>query len=268
VDQEPLLFSLSLRDNIRYGRLEASDTEVEEAARQANAHDFITKLPHGYDTQIGERGTRMSGGERQRIAVARAFLKNAPILILDEPTSAIDSRTESVILSALERLMENQTTFMVAHRLSTVSHCDLILVVNDGRIVEQGTHDELRGRGGLYAELFDAQTGARRALATASVSSESLSDLTTAVVERHDGGSDLTGPALAEMAHALAGDGHDPAWRLVAAARSLFENGSPDQLRALAADPSDAAAKSARRILIDLGVADVPPLQITKGEAA
>ncbi len=164
---------------------------------------------------------------------------------------------------------------MVAHRLSTISHCDLILVVNEGRIVEQGTHDELLAGGGLYAELFDAQTGAR-APARPPVSPRSLSDLTTAVVKRHDsatevsGGAlaDVTGPALAEMAHALAADRQDPAWRLVAAARPLFEHGSPDQLRALAADPRDTAAKSARRILVHLGVADVPPLASSTGEAA
>jgi ABC-type multidrug transport system fused ATPase/permease subunit len=268
VHQEPLLFSLSLRDNIRYGRLDATDEEVEQAAKAANAHDFIAALPKGYDTQIGERGSRMSGGERQRIAVARAFLKNAPILILDEPTSAIDSKTELVILTALERLMEGRTTFMVAHRLSTISHCDLILVVNDGKVVEQGSHDELVARGGLYTELYEAQTGARRAQAAASVSSDTLSELTKAVVDHHDQGSDLSGPALAEMAHALACDAKDPAWRLVAAARSLFEQGDPDALRALAADHSNQAYKSARRLLIDLGVENVPPLAAAPDERA
>jgi ABC-type multidrug transport system fused ATPase/permease subunit len=268
VHQEPLLFSLSLRDNIRYGRLDATDVEVEEAAKAANAHDFIAALPKGYDTQIGERGSRMSGGERQRIAVARAFLKNAPILILDEPTSAIDSKTESVILSALERLMEGRTTFMVAHRLSTISHCDLILVVNEGKVVEQGSHEELVARGGLYTELYEAQTGARRAQAAASVSSDTLSELTKAVVQHHDQGGDLSGPALAEMAHALACDAKDPAWRLVAAARSLFEQGDPEALRALAADHSNQAYKSARRLLIDLGVENVPPLAAAPDERA
>ncbi len=210
----------------------------------------------------------MSGGERQRIAVARAFLKNAPILILDEPTSAIDSKTELVILTALERLMEGRTTFMVAHRLSTISHCDLILVVNEGKVVEQGSHEELVARGGLYTELYEAQTGARRAQAAASVSSDTLSELTKAVVEHHDQGSDLSGPALAEMAHALACDAKDPAWRLVAAARSLFEQGDPDALRALAADHSNQAYKSARRLLIDLGVENVPPLAAAPDERA
>lgn len=160
--QEPLLFSGSIIDNIRYGRLDATDDEVMEAARQANAHDFIVNLPKGYETEIGERGAQLSGGERQRISVARAFLKEAPILILDEPTSAIDSKTEAVILDALDRLMVGRTTFMVAHRLSTLRHADLILVMDHGRLVEQGTHEELLALGGLYRQLHDMQTGVTR----------------------------------------------------------------------------------------------------------
>ena len=160
--QEPLLFSGSIFDNIRYGRLEATEEEVMEATRSANAHDFITALPQGYDTDIGERGAKMSGGERQRVSVARAFLKDAPILILDEPTSAIDSKTEAVILDALDRLMVGRTTFMVAHRLSTVRHADLILVMDHGRLVEQGTHDELLAVEGMYRQLHDMQTGVTR----------------------------------------------------------------------------------------------------------
>jgi ABC-type multidrug transport system fused ATPase/permease subunit len=163
VMQEPLLFSGSIRDNIRYGRLEATMDDVVEAAKAANAHDFITRLPHGYDTELGERGTQISGGERQRISIARAFLKNAPILILDEPTSAIDSRTESVILDALDRLMVGRTTFMIAHRLSTVRRADMILVLDRGEIVERGTHEELLARGGLYKQLHDVQSGQSRA---------------------------------------------------------------------------------------------------------
>jgi ABC-type multidrug transport system fused ATPase/permease subunit len=256
VHQEPLLFSASLRDNIRYGRLEATDAEVEDAARAANAHDFITELPKGYDTLLGERGSRLSGGERQRVAVARAFLKDAPILILDEPTSSIDSRTEAVILTALERLMEGRTTFMVAHRLSTVTASDLILVVNQGQVVEQGSHDELLALGGLYAELHEAQTGARRARAAAAVSPDGLSELTRAVVERHTDGTELTGPALAEMAQAMAMQGQDAGWRLLQAARPLLEHGSADQLRALAADPRDEAAPLAHRLLRDLGLVE------------
>jgi ATP-binding cassette subfamily B protein len=249
VHQEPLLFSSSLRENIRYGRLEAADAAVEAAARAAGAHDFIQALPEGYDTLLGERGARLSGGERQRVAVARAFLKDAPILILDEPTSAIDSRTEAVVLAALERLMRGRTTFMVAHRLSTVSSADLILVVDRGAIAERGTHEELLAASGLYAELHEAQTGVR-ARAAAAVSSGGLSELTSAIAE----GDDLAGRALAEMAQALAADGHDPAWRLVAAAHPLIEGGSAERLRELAEREDDPAARSAMRLLRDLGI--------------
>ncbi len=160
--QEPLLFSGTIEDNIRYGKLEASEEEVRGAARAANAHDFISGLPHGYGTVIGERGAQISGGERQRICVARAFLKDAPILILDEPTSSIDSKTERVILDALDDLMVGRTSFMIAHRLSTVRHVDQILVVDDGRIVERGTHEELVLHGGIYGQLYEAQTRERK----------------------------------------------------------------------------------------------------------
>jgi len=155
--QEPLLFSMTIRENIRYGRLDATDEQIFEAARAANAHDFIMKLPQQYDTELGERGARLSGGERQRICVARAFLKNAPILILDEPTSSIDSKTEAVILDSLDRLMEGRTTFMIAHRLSTIRRADWILVMDQGRIVEQGPHDQLLANNGLYKQLHDLQ---------------------------------------------------------------------------------------------------------------
>lgn len=175
--QEPLLFSGTIRDNIRYGRLEASDVEVEAAAHAANAHDFIRALPKGYETRLGERGALLSGGERQRLAVARAFLKDAPILILDEPTSSIDSKTEAVILEALGRLIRGRTTFMVAHRLSTVRDADQILVVDGGEIVERGTHAELLARDGLYAELVATQQGALAAGAPVSVAPEQLEEL-------------------------------------------------------------------------------------------
>src|SRR5207342_883953 len=132
--------------NIRYGRLEADTDEIVEAARAANAHEFILRLPKQYETELGERGARLSGGERQRIAVARAFLKNAPILILDEPTSSIDSKTEAVILDALDRLMAGRTTFLIAHRLSTIRKAEQILVLDRGRLVERGTHRELLAR--------------------------------------------------------------------------------------------------------------------------
>jgi len=159
--QEPLLFSGTIAQNIRYGRLDATMDEVIEAAKAANAHEFISQLPQGYETELGERGAQVSGGERQRISVARAFLKDAPILILDEPTSSIDSRTESVILDALDRLMVGRTTFMIAHRLSTVRKADLILVLDQGRLIEHGTHEQLLRRGGLYRQLHEIQSAGR-----------------------------------------------------------------------------------------------------------
>jgi ATP-binding cassette subfamily B protein len=156
--QEPLLFSGTIAENIRYGRLDASDEEVVEAAIAANADEFVSRLPKGYATELGERGAHLSGGERQRICIARAFIKDAPILVMDEPTSSIDSRTENVILDALDNLMIGRTSFMIAHRLSTVRDADLILVLNHGEIVQRGTHDELIELEGLYRELHDAQT--------------------------------------------------------------------------------------------------------------
>jgi ABC-type multidrug transport system fused ATPase/permease subunit len=160
--QEPLLFSGTIADNIRYGQLDASDEEIVAAAKGANAHDFIERQPEGYETVLGERGAQLSGGERQRIAVARAFIRDAPILILDEPTSSIDSRTEGVILDALDELMEGRTSFMIAHRLSTVRDADKIIVIQDGEIVEQGSHEELLELGGTYRQLHNAQTRQRR----------------------------------------------------------------------------------------------------------
>jgi ATP-binding cassette subfamily B protein len=160
--QEPLLFSGTIEENIRYGKLGATEEQVRDAARAANADDFISGLPNGYATAIGERGAQLSGGERQRICVARAFLKDAPVLILDEPTSSIDSKTERVILDALDDLMVGRTSFMIAHRLSTVRHADQILVLEQGRIAERGTHDELVASGGTYEQLYEAQTRERR----------------------------------------------------------------------------------------------------------
>jgi ABC-type multidrug transport system fused ATPase/permease subunit len=161
VPQEPILFSGTIADNIRYGRLHATTDEVVAAAKSANAHEFIERLPDGYLTEIGERGVRLSGGERQRICVARAFVKDSPILILDEPTSSIDSKTEAIILDALDELMVGRTTFMIAHRLSTVRHADLIATLDRGLLVEQGTHDELIARGGLYQQMHEAQARQR-----------------------------------------------------------------------------------------------------------
>jgi ABC-type multidrug transport system fused ATPase/permease subunit len=157
--QEPLLFSGTISENIRYGHLEAGEHDVQDAARAANAHDFIAALPSGYETRVGEKGVGLSGGERQRIAIARAFLKDAPILVLDEPTSSIDSRTEGVILDALDRLMVGRTTFMIAHRLSTIRGPDRVIVLDGGRIVEEGSIAELIGSGGLFSRLWEAQTG-------------------------------------------------------------------------------------------------------------
>jgi ATP-binding cassette subfamily B protein/subfamily B ATP-binding cassette protein MsbA len=155
--QPPLIFPLSVRDNIAYGRPGAADAEIEEAARLARIHALIASLPEGYDTVIGESGVSLSEGEKQRVTIARALLRGAPILILDEPTSALDVSTEALVMAGIERLMEGRTTFIIAHRLSTVRRCDWIIVLRDGGIVEQGTLPELLRRGGVFAEYYRTQ---------------------------------------------------------------------------------------------------------------
>jgi subfamily B ATP-binding cassette protein MsbA len=161
VSQETVLFNDTVRANIAYGALERYSAEViEAAARAANAHEFIARLPQGYDTVLGERGTRLSGGERQRIAIARALLRDPPILILDEATSALDSESERLVQEAIDRLLEGRTVFVIAHRLSTVQHATQILVLDRGRIVERGRHEDLLARGGLYRRLYLLQFGA------------------------------------------------------------------------------------------------------------
>ena len=159
VPQETVLFSATVRENIRYGRLNATDAEIEAAAKSANAHEFIMALPEGYDTEIGERGANLSGGQRQRIAIARAILKDPRILILDEATSALDTESEKVVQAALDRLMVGRTSFVIAHRLSTIIGADRIYVLDGGRVREQGTHEELLAAGGLYAGLYQIQYG-------------------------------------------------------------------------------------------------------------
>ncbi len=157
VPQETVLFSTTIMENIRYGRLDASDEEVMEAARLANAHEFIVRMEHGYHTQVGEQGAQLSGGQRQRIAIARAILRNPRILLLDEATSALDTESEILVQKALEELMRDRTSFVIAHRLSTILNADEILVIDRGRLVERGTHQELLHRNGLYAQLYHKQ---------------------------------------------------------------------------------------------------------------
>jgi ATP-binding cassette subfamily B protein len=157
VPQDSTVFSASARENIRYGRPEAGNAEVEAAARAAYAHDFIAALPEGYDTFLGERGVRLSGGQRQRISIARAMLKNPPLLLLDEATSALDAESERMVQAALESAMRGRTTLVIAHRLATVLRADRIVVLDQGRIVDIGRHDELVARGGLYARLAAMQ---------------------------------------------------------------------------------------------------------------
>ena len=159
VSQDVFLFRGSIRENIALGRLGATDDEIVAAARQAYAHDFITEFADGYDTNVGEQGVQLSGGQRQRIAIARAILKNAPILLLDEPTAALDSESERVVQHALDGLRQGRTTVVVAHRLQTIVGADRIFVIENGRVVESGSHEELIARNGAYCAFFAAQFG-------------------------------------------------------------------------------------------------------------
>jgi ATP-binding cassette, subfamily B, bacterial len=235
--QEPELFSGTIADNIRYGWLEARLPEIMEAAKAANAHEFIERLPKGYDTELGEGGAQLSVGERQRVCVARAFLKDAPILILDEPTSSIDSMTEAVILDALDRLSTGRTTFVIAHRLSTIRHADLILVMSEGEVVERGTHLELMAEGGLYRQLYNVQMHGRAAttsrpviaIASAIAGSYGQKDrlITVAEVERVLASTLGANVPQAQVAHAAS--------FLMQAVQPLLDDSSPDAPRIVAA---------------------------------
>jgi ATP-binding cassette, subfamily B, bacterial len=155
--QDTLLFHTTVWQNIAYGRPEAHRDDIMRAAKLANAHEFIEQMPKGYDTIVGERGATLSGGQRQRIAIARAIVRDAPILILDEPSSGLDANSEQLVFEALERLMQKKTCVVIAHRLATIQRADVIFVLNEGTIVEQGKHEDLLARGGLYAELYETQ---------------------------------------------------------------------------------------------------------------
>jgi len=156
--QDTVLFAGTIKENIAYGRVDATPEEIVAAARLANAHEFIARMPQEYDSRVGDRGFTLSGGQRQRIGIARALIRNAPILILDEPTAALDTESEKLVVEALERLMKDRTVITITHRLSTIRNADKILVIKSGTLAEQGTHDELVALGGVYAGLYNIQT--------------------------------------------------------------------------------------------------------------
>jgi ATP-binding cassette subfamily B protein/subfamily B ATP-binding cassette protein MsbA len=176
VQQEVFLFDGSVRDNIAYGRIDSTDADIEDAARRANAHEFIEKLPEGYETTIGERGVKLSGGQQQRLAIARALLARPQILILDEATSNLDTESEQLIQAAMTELLAGRTTFIIAHRLSTVRRADLILVMQDGRVVERGTHQALMDQGGVYRGMVlrQAASASGTLLGDAAVDSDTI----------------------------------------------------------------------------------------------
>jgi ATP-binding cassette, subfamily B, bacterial len=267
--QEPLLFAGSVAENIRYGKLEASDEEIAAAAKAANAHDFIERLPSGYDTRMGERGAQLSGGERQRICVARAFLKDAPILVLDEPTSSVDSKTEAVILEALDTLMEGRTSFMIAHRLSTVRRADLIIVLSDGRVVQMGHHEQLAEQDGLYRQLYELQLGEqrrRRAMESRAISA--VRQLIETMDENQPGnGARATSSLVVRVRQRLwpdlspdqmNGGRAEAAWLVLGATVPLLEEGDEEPLEMLAQKASDPlfekrlAAEVAAALLADI----------------
>jgi subfamily B ATP-binding cassette protein MsbA len=155
--QDNILFHGSISENIAYGKPQATAEEISRAAELANAHEFIVKLPAGYDTMVGERGVTLSGGQRQRIAIARAIIRSAPILIMDEPTSGLDAASEALVFDAIDRLIEGRTAIVIAHRFSTIRRAHTIYAIDDGRIVESGSHDQLLAAGGLYARLYELQ---------------------------------------------------------------------------------------------------------------
>src|ERR1700726_4224154 len=174
--QDTLLFRASVWENIAYGKPDASRSEITRAAEVANAHEFIEKMPEGYNTMLGERGVTLSGGQRQRIAIARAVIRDTPILILDEPTSGLDAASEEAVIEALDRLMKNRTTILIAHHLGTIRHADIIFVVKDSELVEQGSHEELLAKAGVYADLHKTQNSddSVKAVDQAATASESI----------------------------------------------------------------------------------------------